>query len=151
MIKIDILPGCQTAVDPRILEVVISVHVMGTHDPLSIDLIGCLFRPYHHPNLDPFLRLVLQDLAQSSVVNGQVFSTKQLKLVPDCPTSDANDLFGCHDGVIQVMPTRGRVDRQVGKLRQIFWDTGILVQGYTAILVHWEIARLHIISVLQIG
>ena len=38
--KIDILPWCQTAVDPRVLEVVISVHVMGSHDPLEIDLIG---------------------------------------------------------------------------------------------------------------
>ena len=43
MIKFDILPGCQTAVDPRILEVVVSVHVMGTHEPFGFELTGRLF------------------------------------------------------------------------------------------------------------
>lgn len=119
---------------------------MGTHDTLGIDLIGRLFRPDHDPNLDPLLGLVHQDLSQCSIVNGQVLSTKQFKLVPDCPTGDADDLLGPHDGVIQVMPARGGVDGQVGELRQIGRHTGILVQGHMAVLVHWKVALLHIIS-----
>ena len=123
---------------------------MGAHDTLSVHLVRSLFRPHHDPHLNTLSGFVNQDLSQGSAINREILFAKQLKLVPNSPTGDANDLFGGHDGVVQIMPTRGRVYWQTSELRQIGWDAGILVKCHMTVLVHWKVA-IHFISLIHTG
>ena len=70
----------QSATDFRIiLEVVVGGHVVSSHHPLGLELIGSFLRPHHYKDVDTFVGFLLQDLTQVFVgVSGLVSTTEQL-------------------------------------------------------------------------